>query len=426
MDILGLLRIFNYGLICIYGLFLSVYIAGGWTTGRQKRLVILLGPILLLVQGICFFCWGLRFTMQIYPLIVHLPLVLLLVFVLKRPLDIALVSVVTAYLCCQLPRWARLIFMALTKSVLAGEISYTAAIALIYFLLYRYFVQSANDAITYSTQTLVLFGSLPCVYYVFEYAVLISGIELYMSNPALAEFSSTFISGFYVMFLAAYHAQIKKTMQSELQKSVLEVELKQSGVELESVRNMEVQTAIYRHDMRHHLTTIDALLSEEKVRQAREYIKDVRGGIESLTLRKFCNNNLANLLCSYFVNKAEREGVRLTVDVTLPEALPMPDMELCSLLSNGLENALHAVSGLEEALRWARLYCTVRTNKILLEIKNPYQGEITMRDGLPVSNREGHGYGCRCIQAIVRKYEGIYCFNPEGGVFTLQIVLPVS
>ena len=103
----------------------------------------------------------------------------------------------------------------------------------------------------------------------------------------------------------------------------------------------------------------------------------------------------------------------------------MPDMELCSLLSNGLENALHAVSGLEEALRWARLYCTVRTNKILVEIKNPYQGEITMRDGLPVSNREGHGYGCRCIQSIVRKYEGIYCFNPEGGVFTLQIVLPV-
>ena len=33
--------------------------------------------------------------------------------------------------------------------------------------------------------------------------------------------------------------------------------------------------------------------------------------------------------------------------------------------------------------------------KLYIEIKNPYAGEGTVRDGLPASNREGHGHGCR-------------------------------
>ena len=33
--------------------------------------------------------------------------------------------------------------------------------------------------------------------------------------------------------------------------------------------------------------------------------------------------------------------------------------------------------------------------KLYIEIKNPYAGEGAVRDGLPASNREGHGHGCR-------------------------------
>ena len=194
--------------------------------------------------------------------------------------------------------------------------------------------------------------------------------------------------------------------ESEIAKTVYSQQLDAAKAQISFLNESQMQTAIYRHNMRHNLTTIDAFLSTENVQQAREYISEVQGGIESLTLKHFCENNLVNLLCSSFVNKAEREGVRLAVDANLPEDLKISDMELCAILSNGLENALYAVSKLEKSLKWAELYCAIRANNLLIEIKNPYAGEITMRDGLPISSREGHGYGCRSIQTITQRHRG--------------------
>ena len=57
----------------------------------------------------------------------------------------------------------------------------------------------------------------------------------------------------------------------------------------------------------------------------------------------------------------------------------------CALLSNGLKNALNATGAQDESRRWAELYCGVRLDKLLIEIRNPYSGGIVFRDGLPVS-----------------------------------------
>ena len=59
------------------------------------------------------------------------------------------------------------------------------------------------------------------------------------------------------------------------------------------------------------------------------------------------------------------------------------------------------------------------------EENNPYVGEIAMRDGLPVSNREGHGYGCRSIRSITKRNGGLCSFEAEQGMFTVRVVLPV-
>ena len=144
MSFLSALGAFNYGLVLIYGLFLSAAISGGWENCRQKQLIIALCPLFLLIQAPCWLILGESVTKQLYPLIVHLPLVLILIFTLKKPAGIAVVSVCTAYLCCQLPRWGDLAVTAVTRSPLVGEISYTLAIYPIFLLLRRYFVRPAR------------------------------------------------------------------------------------------------------------------------------------------------------------------------------------------------------------------------------------------------------------------------------------------
>ena len=356
---------------------------------------------------------------------VHLPLVLILIFALKKPMGIALVSVCTAYLCCQLPRWVDLAVTAITRSPLVGEISYTLVIFPIFLLLRRYFVRPAYSAMTVSPQSLLLFGSLPVAYYFFDYATVVYSDALSVGIRALNEFLPTALIIFYVMFLSAYHKQMQTRADADLQRSMLEAELKQAEVEVEGLRSMETQVAVYQHDMRHHLAAIDGFLSADQPQLAKEYIKKVQADVDAITPKRFCENELVNLLCSSFAHKANAAGIRLTVDAKLPKTIALPDTELCSLLSNGLENALQAVSALEEADQWVELYCGIRLNKLLIEIKNPYSGRITMRDNLPVSSRDGHGYGCRSIRSIAEHHHGLYSFEPQNGVFTLRVILPL-
>ena len=163
MNIASLLDVFNYALVLIYGLALDVFISGGCDTPRQKRLIAYLCPCFLVVQLLGWLTLGELAVKQIYPLIVHLPLVLILVLALKKPWGIAIVSTATAYLCCQPPRWGSMAVEALTHSAVAGNLVYIVLLSGSFYLFRRYFVAAAYGAMTSSPTALLLFGSLPVV-----------------------------------------------------------------------------------------------------------------------------------------------------------------------------------------------------------------------------------------------------------------------
>lgn len=432
VDILGGI---NCGLVFFFGAALSVAVAGGCATKRMWIILFSLCPIFLALQTASWLMWGLDATKRLYPLLVHLPLLLVLVFTLKKPLAVSLVSICAAYLCCQLPRCGAVIVTAITVSSLLGQIVYSLIIVPIFCFLLRYFVPSARDTIAESPRALFLFGCLPVLYYIYDYTIalysnllyaeILSPTPTYSAGKVVSELLPPVVGLLYMLYTTAYRQQLLRQTQAEMQSSLTATQLRQAEVEMASLRRAEAQSAAYQHDMRHHLTAIDAFLAAGKPQQAQEYIKQVRSDIEAITPRRFCENELVNLLCSSFSARAERMGIRFTPDSSLPGELSIPDTELCALLSNGLENAFNAVESMSGNRRWVELYCDVRVGKVLIEIKNPYSGPISFCQGLPITARANHGHGCRSIQAIARSHEGICEFKAEGGVFTLRVVLPM-
>lgn len=426
MKALTVLGVFNYGLVLLYGLFLSVAIAGGCKNRRERIFTVLLCPVFLLIQIPCWLLLGVDTAKRLYPFIVHLPLALVMIFCLKKPAGITFISICTAYLCCQLPRIGKVAVAALSRSELAGEIAYTALIVPIYFLLWKYFAPAANRIMGDSRKSLLLFGSLPVFYYIFDYATVIYTQLLYEGNRTLVEVIPSMLILFYLVFLTAYCRQFQQRGQSQLQCSMLTTQLKQAEAELSALRRMESQSVLYRHDMRHHLSTINGFLTAGKPEQAQEYIKNVQISIESITPKRFCESELVNLIYSSFSERGERAGVQMTMQAELPASQPIADMELCALLSNALENALRAAEASEEGKRWVICTCNVHSGKLLIEVRNPYKGPVVIQDGLPVSGQEGHGYGCRSIQTIVERNRGLCEFKADRGIFTLRAALPMQ
>ena len=435
MDPISFLDIFNYALTVIFGMPLIISLAGGFKARRDWIVFLLMCPILLAFQTYSLLVWGWYITRRFYPLIMHLPILLGIVFGMKRPAGISLVSVCTGVLCCHFPRHAAIIVAAVTRSALAEEIAYVVLTALLFPALLRYFVPSARDAMTESPKSLLLFGIVPILNYIYDFAVVarsrLLSYEILPFNPSYSdtqlvmEIIPSVVGMLYLAYTTAYRKQLRQRTQAELQSSLLGRQLMQAEEEMASLRRAEAQAATYQHDMRHHLTAINAFLEADKPRQAEEYIRQIQTDIEAITPKRFCENELVNLLCSSFSAKAERMGVRLALETTLPGSVAISDTELCALLSNGLENALNAVEKVKGDSRWVAFYCGVRLDKLLIEIRNPYTGQIPFRDGLPETARAHHGYGCLSIRTIAQLHRGLCDFKAKDGIFTLRVALPM-
>ena len=423
MNFAAIMALLNYGLILIYGVLLSIDISGGWTSKKDKHLTAVIIAVLLIAQIVVSFIFGTQATEKLYPLITHIPLICALFLFMKRPVWISIVSVFTAYLCCQIPKWTSILVLYISNSALLSEICYTIAVFISYAILHIFLVKPAYEAMNYSRRTLLFLGSLPAFYYIFDYASTVYSQILYEGIIAVNEFIPTITILFYVVFISMYHRELKKRYSTELENSVLTMELKQSDAELAVLQKSLEDTATYRHDMRHHFMILAEYIKNNETEKALDYINSAQKGIDMLTPKRYCKNNSTNLILSYYGSLAQKSGIRFDANVNIPEVLTLSDTELCTLLSNGIENAINAASRCEKGNRWVEIDFSTHKASMLISIKNSYIGEVEIKDGLPVSDRPFHGLGVKSISSIATRHNGMFSFDAADGVFTMRVIL---
>lgn len=419
--IVFILDLINYELLLFYGTALSVIFAGGCTTTSEKKKIAVFYLLILSAQAIIFFLFGLETTEKLYPLITHIPLVLMLIIVLKQSFGVALASITTSYFCCQLPKWFGTAALFFFNSSLAYDIGYLISLIIFFFLLRHYLTDTLYQAMTQSRRTLLLFGIMPLSYYIFDYATTVYTTIMYNGIHIINEFLPTVMILFYIIFIALYHNEIQKANQLELDNLILDTQSQQAKKEIESLRLTQQQTVSYRHDLRHHINFIRNLLDVGQVDKALDYISQIQEDIENITPLHFCENETANLIFSSFVERTKQTDILLTIQADVPRELRILDTELCSVLSNGLENAIHACSFVEVAeKRFIKLRVYEKNDKLCLDIRNSYVTEPIFEKGLPVSNKRGHGIGVKSMVQIIEKYGGVYQFSVKDGTFIFQ------
>lgn len=420
--IIGLIR---FGFSLLFGVALSVCFAGIERTRKNSLAVGCYCLILLFVQSSCWWLFGIDITSKLYPLIIHLPMILFLSIYLKRPWLISTVSVLSAYLCCQVPRWIGGIGGAVFSSELGEHICYIVAVFLAYYLFQRYVADTLRQLMEKSTKSCVLLGAVPLFFYLFDYITTVYTDLLYKGVKGAVQFMPSVLSIVYFVFIILHYVEMQKQVRANRERDMLAAQLNGAHSELVSLRQMQNIAAAYRHDMRHHFAILQGMASEGSMEKIKAYLNIAQSDMDAITPIRFCENETVNLILSTFFTKAKHAGITMTVDAKLPGSIPFSDTELCSLLSNGLENAIFAAAAcLDPERRVVYVKATVHKSNLLILIENTYTGEILMKGGLPQSSLEGHGYGTRSISAISDAHGGQAIFSAEDGVFTLKIMLP--
>ncbi|NLU52061.1 MAG: GHKL domain-containing protein [Clostridiaceae bacterium] len=418
----GLIR---FGFSLIFGVALSICFAGvehNWKNNIAGAWICLL---LLFVQTFTWWLFGIDITSKLYPVIIHLPMILFLTLYFKRPWLISIVSVLSAYLCCQVPRWIGSIGGAIFKNALAEHITYIFAVFAAFYFYYKYVADTLILLMGKSAKTCILLGAVPMFYYLFDYITTIYTDLLYQSVSGAVQFMPSVFSIFYFVFIILYYVEMQKQTIAQRERDMMAAQLHGAQSELATLRQMQDLAAAYRHDMRHHFAILQGMAMDGNIEKIKSYLNAARSDIDAITPIRFCENETVNLILSTFYTKAKNAGVTMKVDTRLSGSMPLSDTELCSLLSNALENAIMAASACHYSNRFVTAKETVHKSNLLILIENSYTGKIVMKEGLPQSSAEGHGYGTRSIAAIADAYNGHAIFSAINGIFTLKIMLPM-
>lgn len=413
----------------MFGMAVSLLFAGVQSTRAGKLANAIFYSLVLFLQVICWQLLGLQTTMQIYPFIAHLPVIVFIVLYFKRPWLISISSVLAAYLCCQIPRWIGAVTAAVIGIRLADHIGYLAAMCAVYYLLKKYVAGSVCQLIERSSRSCLLFGAVPLLYYLFDYATTFYTDLLYSGAPMVVQFTPSMICTFYLVFVLLYFNESQKQANAMRERDILASQLQQAQLELDTMRQMQSSTVIYRHDMRHHLSLIGGFAADGDLQKIKDYLATTEADIDALTPVRYCENETVNLILSNFETRAKKEHVVLHINAKLPVYLGVNDTELCALLSNALENAITAAAKVEdEKLRKVYIHAVINSGKLVISTENAFVGKIEMEGELPKSNNKeaGHGFGIKSMVAIVERHGGLYSFQTEGGVFVLQLMLPLE
>lgn len=421
------LSLLNTIAVSYFGCILAASFCGALYDKKNKFIFFVSMLLMPLLQGMVYLFSNPQFVRQVYPFTVHLPLFLLLYY-LTGQLLWPFFSVLCAYLCCQLRRWLALLLVALLSGgstmQYAFELLFTIPLLL---LLLHYASPVIYPLAGYPKKTQCLFGVIPLIYYIFDYLTCVYTDLLTSGNPVSVEFMPFVCCAAYLVFLL-YNSVVEQTQGQlrQVQKS-LDLQLNEASREITALRESQLLAGHYRHDMRHHLQYISACIENGQSAQAQTYISGICEEIEAQKVARYCENEAANLILSAFAGRAEKSAVSMKIRGALPARISVSERDLCVMLSNALENALHACQSIDspDVPRVIDIQFYEKCGQLFLQIENPCSGDVPFEQGLPVSDRLGHGIGVQSICAIVGRYDGNYSFSVQNGRFILRLSVPI-
>ncbi len=413
----------HFGTLLLFGVFVSAAFLSISLNKKNTLTLLMISFALLLLQGFIYLYWGMEKTEWLYPFISHLPLVICYVSYYKRGFISSIYSVMSAYLCCQISKWIGL--LAFTISEESWVMYMTRVVVNIAVLLFviKFIASSIATILAKPKKTIVIFGFLPATYYVFDYITTVYTDLLYGGSQVVFEFLPFAFSIAYLIFSIIYFIEYEEKCEKERHRQLMEIQKSQSIKEIEAIRRSEYEISLLRHDMRHFLHNILSYIENDNNDKAISYINKVTDVVYRTALHRFCDNELVNMVLSSYESKMIERSIRLHASIKIPKDLPCSDVDFTSILSNGLENAIHAVSDLDPKKREIQLDLRMNENKLLLSIKNSYEQHPEIVDGLPITHKMGHGLGTQSIKYVTERLKGNCQFTSENGTFTLRVVL---
>lgn len=181
-----------------------------------------------------------------------------------------------------------------------------------------------------------------------------------------------------------------------------------------------------RHDMKNHLNIIGMLIAEEKTPEAMQYLEELNQEF-AVTVKAFCPNDIVNAVLSSKEQTAAEAAIACEFQIDFAEAPKMEDIDLCSLLSNTLDNAIEACKKMPETSeRFLNVKARCQNGFFSYKVVNAKTNEVVEENGNFITSKKEtglHGIGLKNVKQIVEKYGGYIEVTHDELSFTVIVMI---
>ena len=180
------------------------------------------------------------------------------------------------------------------------------------------------------------------------------------------------------------------------------------------------------HDYKNQLGTIHALLEEGDAQSAAALVGRLTEGISVEMAAVNTNHPVVNAVLNQKFHAARAQGVSMTFQVGDMGGLRLDEEEIVVLLSNLLDNAIHACGKVVEAGRKAVIHVKLvqEEGEVIFSVRNPVAEKAQITEGIRMEPDGGmHGIGLVNVRAVVDKYGGELALSCDGEKFQAVVIL---
>lgn len=180
-----------------------------------------------------------------------------------------------------------------------------------------------------------------------------------------------------------------------------------------------------RHDFKNNMAVVNELIQQKNNEKALEYTKEYLDELSETEPLIKTNNDIVNAIINSKLSAAKTYGINV-ICMCVTDFSDINDVDLCSLLSNILDNAITACKN-----------CQIDSKRIFINIiSDEYKYVFCVKNSIPESvlqhnpdlittksDKDNHGMGVKIIRSIAAKYDGKVDYYEEDKEFCCSVIL---
>lgn len=223
-----------------------------------------------------------------------------------------------------------------------------------------------------------------------------------------------FIESFLIQF------QIRSEENTELLEKQLEY---YQGADL-----LDTELRKFRHDIKNHFICMEHLFQNRDLENLETYFNDLKESFAFQEKAYFSGNHIIDAILNHELLRHCSNTVNIIVYGSLKENCSISAMDLCTLFSNILSNAITSVNKCDGSMnpeltihfQTGTYYFSIEVSNTIGEEDIKKLGENTKKK----SNRD-HGFGLNKIKEIVKKYNGNFEQTLDNETIITRVYLPL-